>query len=181
MEIAVSRRSPLEDAGILREAAACFQCGRCTGGCPVAFAAPETPRQIIRLLQLGAWERALASPTIWICAGCYSCTAECPRGVDLQGLMVRLKVIAMYREDCKGEAAFYRAFLGGIRRRGRIFEPELVLAYGRQAGIKALWQQARPGMKMLWRGQIPLRPMKIRDYAQLGALLDELAKGEGGK
>jgi heterodisulfide reductase subunit C len=57
----------------------CYQCGKCSAGCPVAFAMDKTPRQIIRLLQLGFLEEALKSRTIWLCATCQTCSTRCPR------------------------------------------------------------------------------------------------------
>ncbi|MGI9860846.1 4Fe-4S dicluster domain-containing protein [Moorella naiadis] len=177
MAINISQSAPPEAGELWQAAAACFQCGRCTGGCPVIFAARETPRQVIRFLQLGAWEKALASPTIWVCAGCHFCTVECPRGVDLQGLMVRLKQLALSQGKHKKDAAFYQAFLMGIKRKGRIFEPELLLAYVWQAGVNVLRPQVKAGIQMLRRGQVTLRPSLVEDRLKLRALLETLTRG----
>jgi Fe-S oxidoreductase len=57
---------------------ACFQCGACTAGCPFSF----SPQLVVRHLQLGQLEAALALDTTWSCAGCFTCTAACPKGVD---------------------------------------------------------------------------------------------------
>ena len=38
---------------------ACYQCGECSAGCPVAFAMDMLPSQVIRLVQLGQVEEAL--------------------------------------------------------------------------------------------------------------------------
>ena len=32
---------------------ACYQCGKCSNGCPVTFAMDYLPHQLIRMLQLG--------------------------------------------------------------------------------------------------------------------------------
>ena len=39
-----------EEAGT--EVSLCYQCGKCSAGCPAAFAMDYPPREIIRLLQL---------------------------------------------------------------------------------------------------------------------------------
>jgi Fe-S oxidoreductase len=57
---------------------ACYQCGKCTAGCPFGF----SPQRLVRLLQLGQVEAALADETVGNCAGCFTCAAGCPKGVD---------------------------------------------------------------------------------------------------
>lgn len=72
---------------------ACYQCGKCSAGCPVASAMDLMPNQILRLIQLGEHERALASRTVWVCASCNTCTARCPKSVDPARLMDALRTI----------------------------------------------------------------------------------------
>ncbi|MFO7637835.1 MAG: 4Fe-4S dicluster domain-containing protein [bacterium] len=62
--------------------AACFQCGQCTGGCPVAEEMDPKPREAMLLLQLGLAEQVVNSRGIWLCASCLTCGTRCPRRVD---------------------------------------------------------------------------------------------------
>ncbi len=73
----------------------CYQCGRCSAGCPLTFAMKLLPNQVIRLVQLGLEEEALSSNTPWICASCLTCYARCPRGVDLGRVMEALRAIKL--------------------------------------------------------------------------------------
>ena len=73
----------------------CYQCGRCSAGCPLTFAMKDLPNQVIRLVQLGLEEDALASNTMWVCASCLACHARCPRGVDLAKVMEALRAIKL--------------------------------------------------------------------------------------
>jgi len=57
---------------------ACFQCRKCTNGCPVTFAMDLYPDQVMRYIQLGIREPVLNSSTIWVCASCETCTTRCP-------------------------------------------------------------------------------------------------------
>jgi heterodisulfide reductase subunit C len=78
---------------------ACYQCGKCTAGCPAAEAMDVAPHLVIRCLQMGQPERALASETIWNCAACLTCAARCPKDVDLARIMEALRVVALRRAD----------------------------------------------------------------------------------
>jgi len=73
---------------------ACYQCGKCSAGCPVAFAMDLLPSEVIRLVQLGQVEEVLHSATIWFCAACQACYARCPHGVDLTRIMEALRELA---------------------------------------------------------------------------------------
>jgi heterodisulfide reductase subunit C len=72
---------------------ACYQCGKCTAGCPLAFSMDILPHTIIRLMQLGQVERALSSKSPWHCAACLTCSSRCPKGVDLARVMEALRVL----------------------------------------------------------------------------------------
>jgi len=77
-----------------QELLACNQCGKCSAGCPVAFAMDLLPSQVIRLVQLGS-EEALEANAIWYCASCQTCLSRCPRGVDLPRIMEALRQIVL--------------------------------------------------------------------------------------
>lgn len=105
---------------------ACYQCGACSAGCPVAFAMDVLPSQVIRLVQLGQVEEALNSETIWFCAACQTCYARCPKGVDLSRIMEALREIALQERGDHLDINTLRpedlaefpqqAFIGGFRK-----------------------------------------------------------------
>ena len=74
---------------------ACYQCGKCSAGCPVAFAMDMLPSQVIRLIQLGQVEAVLDSETPWLCASCQTCYARCPKGLDLSRIMEAVREIIL--------------------------------------------------------------------------------------
>jgi len=74
---------------------ACYQCGKCSAGCPSIEAMDVPPSQVIRLVQLGQVEEASKSKTIWLCAACQTCKVRCPRGVDLSRIMEALRQIVL--------------------------------------------------------------------------------------
>jgi heterodisulfide reductase subunit C len=80
---------------------ACYQCGKCAAGCPVAFAMDMLPSQVIRYAQLGLVDKLLESKTIWLCAACQTCYTRCPKGIDLSRIMEALREIVMYEEGSR--------------------------------------------------------------------------------
>jgi heterodisulfide reductase subunit C len=113
----------------------CYQCGKCSAGCPI-FGDPDgrdmdlPPNQVMRLLQLGLGKAALRSRTIWLCAGCETCTTRCPREVDLASVMEALRIMALEEgitpPGLRNIPLFNKLFLKNIRRFGRLYEMELI-------------------------------------------------------
>jgi len=62
---------------------ACYQCGRCSAGCPFAFEMDILPNQIVRLVQLGQEDELVQSKAIYLCASCFTCVSRCPKGIDI--------------------------------------------------------------------------------------------------
>jgi len=72
----------------------CYQCGKCTAGCPMAAYMDLTPNQVMRLVQVGgaaAMEKVLGCTSIWSCAGCLTCTQRCPKELDPTAVMDALR------------------------------------------------------------------------------------------
>jgi Fe-S oxidoreductase len=69
---------------------ACYQCGKCTAGCPFGF----DPQGVLRRVQLGQVEAAIGLDTPWDCAACLTCAANCPKGVDPTKIYLALRSIA---------------------------------------------------------------------------------------
>ncbi|MFX0096043.1 MAG: 4Fe-4S dicluster domain-containing protein [Candidatus Hodarchaeota archaeon] len=92
----------------------CYQCGTCSGGCPVFRADSEkNPRVLIEKMLLGQdIEKLLEDDRIWYCSLCYTCTARCPQGVDLAHALVELKNMAVNLKNApKGIIAEVKAIL----------------------------------------------------------------------
>ena len=62
---------------------ACYQCGKCSAGCPMAKHMNLPPNQMIRYAQLGLMDDLLASESIWMCVSCLTCNSRCPKGVRI--------------------------------------------------------------------------------------------------
>lgn len=74
----------------------CMQCGMCSGSCPLGHAMEFPPRQMILQARSGNLDGVLASPSLWMCVGCYTCSLRCPRGIELtDGLWPAMRDRAM--------------------------------------------------------------------------------------
>jgi heterodisulfide reductase subunit C2 len=102
----------------------CYQCGNCSAGCPAAFTFDYPPNQVMRMLQVGLVEDVLKSKAIQLCVQCLTCTARCPRNIDIAGIFEDLKTVATARELDVPEhvKTFNEAFMGSIARYGRLPE-----------------------------------------------------------
>jgi len=73
----------------------CFQCGTCTGSCPSGRYTAFRVRKMIRKAQLGLKDEVLPSDDLWYCTTCYTCYERCPRGVDIPGIVLAIRNIAV--------------------------------------------------------------------------------------
>lgn len=98
----------------------CYQCGKCSAGCPVAASADMTPREIIRNLQLGQVDPVLKSKMPWYCVECGVCLVRCPQEVDLPALNEAICRLAMRkrRVAVRSGERFMNIFLDNVQRKG---------------------------------------------------------------
>jgi len=135
---------------------ACFQCHKCSTGCPVAPEMDVMSSQIMRLIHLGARGEALASQAIWLCASCEACTTRCPQGIDIAAVMDTLRMMAVEAGVAARGNTFNTSFLSSVRRHGRVFEMGLMTAYKLRSGDLLGDVEKVPGM--LKRGKLALWP-----------------------
>jgi heterodisulfide reductase subunit C len=70
---------------------ACYQCGKCSAGCPMAAHMDVLPNQVIRMAQLGMQEQLLATRSIWICVSCMTCNSRCPKDINIAEIFEALR------------------------------------------------------------------------------------------
>jgi heterodisulfide reductase subunit C len=77
---------------------ACYQCGKCSAGCPAVSQMDILPNQIIRFAQLGLKDELFQSKAIWICASCMTCNTRCPKGINIAEVIEAIRQILL-RQD----------------------------------------------------------------------------------
>ncbi len=74
---------------------ACYQCGNCSAGCPCVDAMDIPPHKVMRMSQFGQIDELLQANTMWVCAACITCTARCPRSIDIAAVMEGLRNLVL--------------------------------------------------------------------------------------
>lgn len=150
----------------------CYQCGKCTAGCPVAEHMDFVPNRVLRLVQAGEIDEAMACAGIWHCVSCQTCTTRCPQTVDCAGVMDVLREEAAKKgvvpKDMQRVLTFQKAFLSNIRKYGRVNEVELIrdfkiIAFAKDFNVPLLIKDALLAPKLMQRGKFHLRGEKVCD------------------
>ena len=78
---------------------ACYQCGKCSAGCPAVSEMDILPNQIIRYAQLSLKDELLKSKSIWICASCLTCNSRCPKGINIAEVIEAIRLILLRKRQ----------------------------------------------------------------------------------
>ncbi len=150
---------------------ACYQCEKCTNGCPVAFAMDIAPHRLMHSIHLGLKDTVLQKNTFWVCASCETCTTRCPNGIDIAHVMDTLKQMSLLegkKPERKDIPIFNNAFLASIKKHGRMDELEMITDYTlKSQGPAGLLKQSGMGLKMVAKGKLGLLPRSHRANRQV--------------
>jgi heterodisulfide reductase subunit C len=78
---------------------ACYQCGKCSAGCPAVADMDILPNQVIRFAQLGLRDELFQSKAVWVCASCLTCNSRCPKGIKIAEVMEAIRQILLRKKQ----------------------------------------------------------------------------------
>ena len=142
----------------------CYQCSMCSDGCPVAYAMDYHPNELIYMTRMGLKEKVLQSKAMWVCISCQTCATRCPNEIEIVHLMDALRQQTL-QEGRKSAAdntpQFHKAFVKGIRKRGRVDTIELLLNYELKtrdvfSSLNKIREQGSQALEMLRKGKFKL-------------------------
>lgn len=137
----------------------CYQCKKCTSGCPVIYEMDYSPSQIIHAACLGLKDLVFRSKTIWLCASCQTCSTRCPQEVDIAQVMDTLRIMVRkeaFKPAVREIPAFNRSFLQTVRIFGRSFEAGMTLLLKLRTG--EFRKDMDMGFKLIKKGKLKLIP-----------------------
>ena len=151
----------------------CYQCGNCSAGCPAAFTFDYPPNQVMRMLQVGLVDKVLDSSAVQLCVQCLTCTARCPRNIDIAGIFEDLKTIttAQEREVPEYAETFNKAFMGAVARYGQL--PELYMMGMFYLGTmkpKMAMGDAGLAIPLVTKGKMKLVPRKVKGAEEVSRI-----------
>jgi len=157
----------------------CYQCQKCSAGCPMTPFTDYTVSQIIRLTQMNQESKVLSCSMIWLCTACGTCGARCPNDINMALAMDVLKKRAVEVDGSEISEerinTFHAAFLDNIRKKGRLHEMGMMIGYKRKMG--ELFSDIRADMElagsMRKKGKLKLIGKKIKGVKEIRKLFKE--------
>jgi heterodisulfide reductase subunit C2 len=155
----------------------CYQCLKCTAGCPTAPHMDVRPNNLIRMIQMGMKDAVLRSHAIWLCVSCETCGTRCPNKIDIGVLMDALREMAVKEKVPAAEKnihLLHEAFVESIRRGGRVHEATMLMEYKLRS--RDFFTDLIPGMKLFLKGKIPLLPTLIKGRDEIKRIFERCTK-----
>ena len=69
----------------------CYQCGKCTAGCPMAEKMDLPPSMVMRYMQAELSDELKKATSRWDCIGCLVCGSRCPKMCNPAAVMEGLR------------------------------------------------------------------------------------------
>ena len=185
MKLGTLAEAEKKDSSFLEEAkkrsgedlSLCYQCLKCTAGCPTAPYMDVRPNNIIRMIQMGMKEEVLGSSAIWFCVSCETCGTRCPNKIDIGVLMDALREMAVEEgvpAKEKNIHLLHEAFVQSIKRGGRVHEATMLIDYKLRS--KDFMTDLIPGMMLFLKGKIPLMPSFVKGKDEIKRIFERCKK-----
>ena len=157
----------------------CYQCGKCSAGCPVATEMDYPPSLVMRMLQTddpSHYDKLLKSMSIWLCVSCEMCLTRCPMEIDIPVLMDYMRQKSYKAKKTNPQAkkiiSFHKSFLDSINYTGLMYEMGLIVDYKMRTG--AMTQDVAVAPKMFIKGKLNPVPELIKGRKKVAAIFNRI-------
>jgi heterodisulfide reductase subunit C len=155
----------------------CYQCLKCTAGCPTAPYMDVRPNNIIRMIQMGMKEAVLGSSAIWLCVYCQTCGTRCPNEIHIGILMDALREMAIEEgvpAKEKNIHLLHETFVQSIKWEGRLHEATMEVVYKLRS--RDFFTDLIPGMRLFLKGKLPLFPSLVKGRQEMKKIFERCTK-----
>ena len=156
----------------------CYQCLKCTAGCPTAPYMDIRPHSIVRMIQMGMKKEVLGSGAIWFCVYCQTCGTRCPNKIHIGILMDALREMAVEEgipAKEKNIHLFHEAFIQSVRRGGRAHEVTMLMDYVMRSR-NLMTGSLIPGVRLFLKGKFPLLPSFVKGRQEIKRIFEKCTK-----
>lgn len=159
----------------------CYQCKKCSAGCPLINEMDYTPTQIIQAARLGMKDIILKSETIWLCVSCDTCSTRCPQDIDIAAIMDAARIISIKQgiaPAVRDISSFHKSFLQIVRMFGRSYELGMIALL--KLRTKKLTKDLKLGFKMFKSGKLKILP-QVSNKSKINQIFSKVKKMERDK
>lgn len=146
----------------------CYQCRKCSVGCPMVDEFDFPPNMVMRMVQLGMKDELLQSRAIWMCVSCETCGSRCPNAIRIAPVMDSLRAQCLNEGVIPADAAtvaLHTSFVDSIKTFGRVHEATMLMKYKLKS--KKYTSDLDVGLKLFLKGKIPIMPKKSKNIAKV--------------
>ncbi len=157
----------------------CYQCKKCTLGCPSAYAMRMKPHELMRALQLGLAEEVYWSGTIWICLSCETCNTRCPQDINILRVIDGLREMSKkfeYYNPYPAIPALHQIFMALVARFGKVYELGLALLINLR--MLTPFKDIDMASPMLLKGKLKPLPHRSHGAKELRQVMARIQKME---
>ena len=144
------------------------------------------PSTIMRMVQMGDVDDAAKTTAVWQCLACLTCSARCPKSVQVAEVMDALKQIAFEKKIVnklvRRTAVFQKTFIDTVRRNGRLNELELTgffkfNGFLSDFSIPKLLADGKFAIPMILRNKLHIKPgSPVKDKAVVRRIFEKCVK-----
>lgn len=158
----------------------CFQCKKCSIGCPVSNLVQSPPAEIIRRLQFGAGDELLQSDLVWLCLSCDTCSARCPNEINFAAVIDALRAVSLEKGMVKPKGnmpLFNKLFLDMVKTYGRTYDLQMIGLYKMSTGNMKQDMDKFP--TMLKKGKMALLPSLGANKSKVKRIFKKTSENKG--
>jgi heterodisulfide reductase subunit C len=122
----------------------CFECAKCTSGCPAMKLLELHPHEVMGLVNLGFIDELIKSDVIWCCMTCLKCQERCPQKVSPVETILALRTLAVAKGMPIPEG--FSTMLTAILEKGYFQDPQEMMTRDTETGKKGFTERDGLGL-----------------------------------